>query len=113
VSAVGEERGAAAADAGDDLTTRVEPDRSWHGPASVTGSVVGSLGVMLMVALADAPTTFPGWVLFLLPWGLGVPLALVGRGTVRRFGVGVVASGLLLPSVPAMIWLASAASGGR
>lgn len=113
MSAVGEERGAAAADAEDDLTTLVEPDRSWHGPASVAGSVVGSLGVVLMVALADPPTTFAGWVLFLLPWGLGVPVALVGRGPVRRFGVGLVASGLLLPSVPAMLWLVSTASGAR
>ena len=113
MSAVGEERGADAAAPGDESTTLVGPDQSWHGPASVAGSVVGSLGVLLLLAFArTSATTTPDGVHYLLPWILGLPM-LIGRGAVRRFGVGLLASGLLLPAVPAMILLVATALHGQ
>ena len=109
---VGEERGANAAAPGDESTTLVGPDQSWHGPASVAGSVVGSLGALLLLAFAGTSATTPDGVHYLLPWTLGLPM-LIGRGAVRRFGVGLLASGLLLPAVPAMILLVATALHGQ
>ena len=75
--------------------------------------MVGSLGVLLMVALAGyTSTSVPDAVHYLLPWTLGLPMLAV-RGAVRQFGVGLLASGLLLPAVPAMVLLVVAAFGGR
>lgn len=110
MSAVGEERSADGAAAAVEPAALVEPDRSWHGPTSVAGSVVGSLGVLLMVALAGTPYAVPHAMQYALPWALGLPM-LLGHGPVRRFGVGLVASGLMLPAVPAMILLVAAAFG--
>ena len=78
-------------------------DRSWHGPASVAGAVTGSVvTVVLAFVLGDLPDA----VHLLLPWALGLPL-LLAPGVVRRFGVGLVASALALPTLPAAAALVS------
>ena len=110
MSAVGENR-SAGVPASDERTALAEADRSWHGPASVAGSVAGSIVVLLMVALAATSTTIPNAVGYLLPWALGLPM-LLGRGALRRFGVGLLASGLLLPAVPVMVLLVATALDG-
>lgn len=112
MSAVGEERTADAAAAAVEPSALVEPDRSWHGPTSVAGSVVGSLGVLLMMALGGALSALPDAMLYALPWALGLPM-LLGHGPVRRFGVGLVASGLMLPAILAMSLVVDAALGGH
>lgn len=79
------------------------PDRSWHGPASVAGAVTGSVVTVVMALVLAAP---PDAVHLLLPWALGLPL-LLAPGVVRRFGVGLVASALALPTLPAAVALVS------
>lgn len=91
----------------------VERDRSWHGPASVAGSVVGSIVVLLMVAFTEPLSGVASEaVLHLLPWALGLPMLLV-PGAVRRFGVGLLASGLLRLAVPGAVLLVALVLGGR
>lgn len=75
------------------------PGPAWHGPASMVGSVIGMVCSALLLALAPAPSIA---VNLTLPWMLGLPL-LLRKGTVRQFGVGLIASGLTIPTLYALI----------
>lgn len=66
----------------------------WHGPASVVASALGTLAWFTLLWVwpwDNAPI-----VLSVVPWVVGLPL-LLRRGVVRRIGVGLLASGLLVP----------------
>lgn len=82
------------------------PGPVWHGPASMVGSVIGTLCWALLLLL-QVPRVSSWAVNFILPWALGFPLIL-RKGTVRQVGVGLIASGLAIPTVFALIALEAA-----
>jgi hypothetical protein len=73
------------------------PRAAWHGTASVWGSVLG----VIMTAIAMGLPGRLGISPFTVVWAMGLVLLLV-RGRARRFGVGLVASGLVVPTM--MVW---------
>jgi hypothetical protein len=66
------------------------PRAAWHGQASVWGSVCGVIAASVVMGAPGSARISP----YALVWGIGLALLLV-PGRARRFGVGLLASGLV------------------
>jgi len=74
---------------------------AWHGNASVGGAVCGLLMAAVAMGVPGNPPVSP----YLVVWGTGLVVLITGgrfRGRARQFGVGLVASGLVGPTLMAL-----------